>query len=142
MNKKTGVGALIISAETHKVLLNLRSPYKTHSQCWSLWGGMIEEGETPKMALLRELEEEINFVPNIARLYPFDIYESKDKHFRYYTFICIVEKEFIPEINKEAVGYAWTNVGTWPKPLHDGARKTFCNNKSLEKIKMILEDHQ
>lgn len=141
MLEKTGVGTLFVCPSTERVLLNLRAPYKTHSLCWSLWGGMSELNETPKDTLLRELSEEMGYVPNIAKMYPFDIYESKDKHFRYYTFVCVVSDEFIPDINKEAVGYAWTKLGVWPKPMHAGAKTSFCKAKAVDKLKIIIDQH-
>jgi 8-oxo-dGTP pyrophosphatase MutT (NUDIX family) len=140
--EKTGVGAIFLCSKTSRVMLNLRAPYKTHSLCWSLWGGMMESGETPKETLLRELDEEIGFVPDIEKFYPFDIYESKDGHFRYYTFVCVVDSEFTPDINQEAVGYAWTKLGVWPKPMHSGAKQSLCKKKSVEKLHMILEQHK
>jgi 8-oxo-dGTP pyrophosphatase MutT (NUDIX family) len=142
MTDKTGVGALIICPRTERVLLNLRAPHKTHSLSWSLWGGMIENEETPKEALLRELDEEIGYNIPIERMYPFDIYESKDKHFRYYTFVCIVDEEFMPKLNHEAVGYCWSKLGVWPKPMHAGARRSFCSKKSLEKLSIIVDQHR
>jgi len=140
--EKTGVGCIFLCSSSDRVLLNLRAPYKTHSLCWSLWGGMTEGNETPKETLLRELGEEMGYVPDIEKFYPFDIYESKDKHFRYYTFVCVVPEEFTPEINKEAVGYAWTKLGIWPKPMHAGARVSLTKRKSVERLHMILEEHK
>lgn len=142
MNKqKTGSGALFLCPKTQRVMLSLRAPHKTHSMNWSVWGGMHEGDETPKECLLREMEEEMGNVPNIDKFYPFDIYESRDKHFKYYTFVCIVEEEFIPTLNDENIGYGWIKLGLWPKPMHSGARKSFCNNKSFEKLKLILEQY-
>lgn len=135
---KIGVGTLFISTKTERVLLNLRAPYKSHGLCWSLWGGMIEHGETPKEALLREITEEMGYIPDIERIYPFDVYQSKDKHFKYYSFLTTVEDEFIPVLNSESCGYCWINLGEWPKPMHQGARISFCNAKTIEKIKIIL----
>lgn len=140
-NVKTGVGSLIISSGTGRVLFNLRSPDKTYGLCWSLWGGMVEGNETPKDALLREFSEEMGFVPVLQKIYPFDIYESKDKEFRFVSFVTIVDQEFIPQINHEAVGYCWVNLGVWPKPMHSGARKSFCSKKSEDKLKIILDQH-
>ena len=138
---KIGVGTLFVSKQSYRVLLNLRAPYKTHSMSWSLWGGMMEEGEQPKQALLRELSEEMGFVPEIEKIYPFDIYQSKDNHFKYYSFVSIVPEEFTPILNKESCGYCWIDLGLWPKPMHKGAKISFCNNKSENKIKDIVHQH-
>jgi ADP-ribose pyrophosphatase YjhB (NUDIX family) len=139
--EKTGVGTLIVSTKTKRVLLNLRASYKSHALCWALFGGMMEENEQPKEALFRELKEEMGFVPDIERIYPFDVYQSKDKHFRYYSFVCVVEEEFIPELNQESAGYCWIDLGQWPKPMHQGAKISFCNQKAIDKINIILSQH-
>ena len=103
--QKTGSGALFLCPSTQRVMLSLRAPHKTHSMNWSVWGGMHEGNETPKECLIREMQEEMGNVPEIGKFYPFDIYESRDKHFKYYTFVCIVDEEFIPELNDENIGY-------------------------------------
>lgn len=141
LTDKTGVGTLFVSTKTNRVLLNLRAPHKTHSMCWSLWGGMVEEGEQPKEALLRELTEEMGFVPDIEKIYPFDVYQSKDKHFKYYSFVSVVVDEFVPELNIESCGYAWIDLGQWPKPMHQGAKISFCSLKAIDKIRIILSQH-
>ena len=138
---KTGVGTIFVSTKTRRVLLNLRAPHKTHSMCWSLFGGMVENGEQPKDALLRELTEEIGFVPDIEKIYPFDVYQSKDKHFKYYSFVSVVVDEFIPELNQESCGYAWIDLGQWPKPMHQGAKISFCSVRAVDKICVILSQH-
>ena len=142
MSKKEACGTIFLSKDTGRVLLNLRAPYKTYNLTWSLWGGMIESGETPKECLLRELTEEMGFVPEIHKIYPYDIYESDDTLFKYYSFICVVDSEFIPQLNKEAVGYCWTKLGVWPRPMHIGAKNTLCGEKSLSKLRTILSQHQ
>lgn len=139
--EKTAVGTIFVSTKTQRVLLNLRAQHKTHSMCWSLWGGMVEDLEQPKDALLRELSEEMNLIPDIEKIYPFDVYQSKDKHFKYYSFVSIVEDEFIPELNDESCGYCWINLGDWPRSMHQGAKLSFCNKRSEERIKMILNQH-
>ena len=138
---KTGVGTLIAATSTSRVLLNLRAEHKTHSLCWSLFGGMIEQNEQPKDALLRELSEEIGFIPDIEKIYPFDVYQSRDKAFKYLSFVTIVKDEFIPELNDENCGYCWINLGVWPRPMHQGARITFCNLRAIDKIRTMLSQH-
>lgn len=141
ITNKTGVGTVFISVKTNRMLLNLRAPHKTHAMCWSLWGGMIEGLEQPKEALLRELTEEMGFVPDIERIYPFDVYQSRDTHFKYFSFVCVVEDEFIPELNYESCGYCWIDIGQWPRPMHQGARLSFCNAKAVTKLQSILKQH-
>ncbi len=141
IQNKLGVGTLIVSTKTNRVLLNMRAPHKTHAMQWALFGGMVEKDEQPKDALMRELMEEMNFVPDIEKIYPFDVYQSRDGHFKYYSFVCVVEEEFSPELNDENCGYCWINLGQWPKPMHQGARISFCNERAIERINMILTQH-
>ena len=141
ISNKMGVGTLIVSTKTRRVLLNLRAPHKTHAMQWALFGGMVEKDEQPKDALMRELTEEMGFVPDIEKLYPFDVYQSRDGHFKYYSFVAVVVDEFVPELNDESCGYCWIDLGEWPKPMHQGARISFCNTKSIDKIKLILSQH-
>lgn len=138
---KCASGALFLCTTTNRILLNLRSPHKTHRLTWSLWGGMAEDDETPTQCLFREIREEIGFTPDIQKTYPFDIYESKDKSFRYYTFVCVVNSEFTPNINHEAVGYCWCKSGVWPKPLHEGVRSTFATHKGQSLLDIIADQH-
>jgi hypothetical protein len=56
----------------------------------------------------------------------------------YYSFVAVVPSEFIPTLNKESSGYAWVDIGKWPKPLHDGARSTLGRNKGTDKLHTIL----
>lgn len=139
---KVGVGVLFLSVDSDRVLLNLRAPHKTHSLCWSLWGGMCNSGEQPIDALARELHEEMGFIPDIEKLYPFDAYQSTDNHFRFYSFVAVVSREFIPIINSESAGYAWINLGQWPKHMHRETGLSFCNSHSLRKMKMIISQHR
>ena len=102
---------------------------------------MIDGDETPKQALDRECTEEMGFVPDVTKTYPFDIYESRDKNFRYYTFVCIVEDEFIPVLNEESIGYLWIKRDEWPKPMHVGARNTFASQKGQALLDIIVSQH-
>lgn len=120
----------------------MRAPHKTHAMQWALFGGMVEKDEQPKDALMRELTEEMGFIPDIEKLYPFDVYQSRDGHFKYYSFVAIVVDEFVPELNNENCGYSWVNLGIWPRPMHQGARISFCNTKAIDKIRLILSQHR
>lgn len=138
---KSAAGTIIICSSTRRVLLNLRAPYKSHKLTWSLWGGMMENNEGPMECLHRELIEEMGFVPEFGKFCPFDIFQSEDKKFLYHTYICVVDEEFIPTLNKESCGYCWTDLGIWPKPMHYGAKKSLCSKKAMNKLEFILKMH-
>jgi 8-oxo-dGTP pyrophosphatase MutT (NUDIX family) len=137
-----GVGTLFLALDTERVLLQFRNSDKRHKHTWGFWGGLVEKGESPYEALTRELDEEMGLVPDINKLNPIDVYQSKDKNFMYYSFVAVIEHEFMPNLNGESCGYAWVNIGTWPKPLHEGARATFSYNKGNEKLNTILNLHK
>jgi mutator protein MutT len=134
----TAAGVVFLAKDTGRCLLQLRNSDKRFKNTWGFWGGMIEKGETVYQCIQRELTEEIGFVPELAKLNPIDVYQSRDKHFYYYSFVYLVEKEFSPVLNDESAGYAWVNIGVWPQPLHNGARLTLNKNGGTEKLHTIL----
>lgn len=140
MSEHKAVGSLFISKKTGRVLLNLRSDKTSKGGLWSIFGGMIEHGESVQKALERELTEEIGFVPDFIKAYPLDIYISLDGNFNYYTMLIIVEDEFIPDINKESDGYAWCKLGYFPKPLHQAVRKLLSNKSVVHNIEKALQN--
>jgi mutator protein MutT len=95
----TAAGVVFLAKDTGRCLLQLRNSDKRFKNTWGFWGGMIEKGETVYQCIQRELTEEIGFVPELAKLNPIDVYQSRDKHFYYYSFVYLVEKEFSPGIN-------------------------------------------
>jgi mutator protein MutT len=135
-------GVVFLAKDTGRCLLQLRNSDKRHKNTWGFWGGIMERGETPYECIQRELEEEIGFVPELKKLNPIDVYQSKDQNFYYYSFVAVVEKEFIPQLNDESAGYAWVDIGRWPQPLHQGARLTLTRNKGDEKLHTILSIHR
>ena len=58
------VVAVAILEQQGKFLLQLRDDIPTiiFPGYWALFGGHLEEGETPEMALKREIKEEINYI--------------------------------------------------------------------------------
>jgi mutator protein MutT len=134
----TAAGVVFLAKDTGRCLLQLRNSDKRFKNTWGFWGGMIEKGETVYECIQRELTEEIGFVPELAKLNPIDVYQSRDKNFYYYSFVYLVQKEFSPVLNNESAGYAWVNIGVWPQPLHNGARLTLNKNGGTEKLHTIL----
>ena len=138
----TAAGVVFLAKDTGRCLLQLRNSDKRFKHTWGFWGGIIEGTETPYECIQRELEEEIGFIPEPLKLNPIDVFQSKDKKFYYYSFVYLVEEEFLPpRLNGESCGYAWVNIGNWPQPLHNGAKVTLHKNGGTDKLHTILDIH-
>lgn len=134
-------GVLFLARDTGRCLFQLRNSSRQNHDTWGFFGGTMDPGETPYECIQRELEEEIGFVPDIIKLNPIDVYQSTDHNFYYYSFVAVVAQEFIPDLNEESAGYAWVDIGRWPKPLHRGAKSTLEFNGGQEKLETILQIH-
>lgn len=128
-----GCGALVYSIRTKRYLFLLRNQ-KRHAGSWGLVGGGVEPGENPVEALHREIQEEINLA-SFLQLIPLEKFTSDVGNFEYHTYLITVTDEFVPELNDEHRGYAWTTIEDHPKPLHPGVWRTFNFRAILEKIK-------
>lgn len=133
-------GACIIAKDTKRILLQQRSTDGSYPRNWGFWGGKVEPKENVSQAVLREAEEELGseIRDHILKIYPLDQYHSRDGEFSYYTFVFIVDQEFIPLLNSETGGYAWVNHQYLPKPLHPGARRTLFKKDKLKLVKEII----
>lgn len=132
-------GGLFLSKDTKRFLLLLRNQGKT-AGTWGIVGGKKEPTDTTLFdALKREIEEEIGIMPNIQKTIPLELFVSNDQNFQYNTYILLVDKEFIPILNKEHTGYAWCNYNYWPKPLHQGLKNSFNNKIIKAKLELLLD---
>ena len=132
------VGTIFLSLKTDRILLGLRSTDSSHPLTWSFFGGKVVEGETLGYALQRELEEELINFPKIIKTIPLDNFVSNDDGFNYASFVSLIVDEFHPILNDEHVGYAWVNIGAWPKPLHTGTKLILHNKNNIRKLNLIL----
>ena len=131
-------GALFYARNTKRFLFLERTKTKTAGQ-WGLVGGKAEGNETPWKALEREISEEVGKTPPIKKVIPLEMFTSNDSKFFFHTYLAIVDNEFIPTLDDEHSGYAWTNVNCWPKPLHVGLRNTLQNKAIKDKLQTVLD---
>jgi 8-oxo-dGTP pyrophosphatase MutT (NUDIX family) len=129
-----GVGAIIVSESTGSVLTVLRSAQESNPHTWTFAGGKVNENETESEALLRELDEELQ-LKKIKKILPLHRYQTRNKDFTYDTFIVLVNKDFVPVLNWENSGYAWTNIDCLPSPLHPKTRKMIGSSRLIKKFK-------
>lgn len=135
------IGGLIFCQTTSRCLFLLRDQ-DTYSGCWGLMGGRQEAGENIMQCLARECREETGHRIVFDQVIPLDLYQSADDHFRYHTFLCVVQTEFIPELSTEHNGYAWCPVDHPPRPLHPGLYNSLnarILQDKLDSLKYVLK---
>jgi 8-oxo-dGTP pyrophosphatase MutT (NUDIX family) len=135
VNHTIGVGTLFYSRKTRRYLFLLRNG-RRHSGHWGLVGGKVEPNETPVKALSREIVEEIGVI-SYRKIIPLEHFTSDNEKFEYHTYLIPVDEEFVPALNHEHRGYAWTHIEDHPKPLHPGVWRTFNFASVLEKIRTV-----
>ena len=130
-------GAIVYSLNTQRFLFLHRVKGRS-GKLWGLVGGTTEAAETPWEGLQREIFEEIGEI-TIKKTMPLETFVSNDSRFRFHTYLCVVDKEFMPTLNDEHDGYAWVNFGMWPKPLHHGLHNTLKNKVNVDKLKTVFK---
>lgn len=136
MKQFKGVGAIIVSEETGKVMTVLRSHLESYPNTWTFAGGKVNADEASHDALCRELKEELQLT-KIKKIIPFHRYQSRTKDFVYDTYVVLVNKEFAPELNWENSGYAWTDIDNLPSPLHPKSKQMMSSARLVKKFKNV-----
>lgn len=116
------VGGLFISIDTAECLLLQRSIESSHAGKWSFVGGKVERNESIHDGLMREITEEIGFVPSYSEIVTVDNFLSTDLGFVYSSKFITVQEPFLPRLNHESDGYGWFKINRFPRNLHPGAR--------------------
>jgi 8-oxo-dGTP pyrophosphatase MutT (NUDIX family) len=138
MNEIVCSGGLFLSRDTKRFLFLLRTQGKT-AESWGLVGGKKEpHDQSPYDTLIREVTEEVEKTPQIKKVVPLELFTSNDQHFQYNTYVLVVDREFIPTLNKEHGGYAWCDLGRWPRPLHRGVKISLSNKIIKTKLELLL----
>lgn len=64
------VVALALMEDAGRVLMQQRPAHRAHGGLWEFPGGKVEQGEGPRAALVREIDEELGIVIQPGDLYP------------------------------------------------------------------------
>lgn len=80
MNEWSGV--LLVTTDNYIIAMHRDdSSMITNPGCYGIFGGAIEDGETPLEAAAREIREETNLQVDLEDFEPFNIYEQKGRIF-------------------------------------------------------------
>lgn len=127
------VGALIYAKNTNRFLFVLRNG-KRFDSYWGLVGGKVDKNETVGQALVREITEEVNLTVTSEKFISLDTFTSENGKFVFYTYLLVVDKEFMPTLNDEHRGYCWCYIEDHPRPLHPGLHVTFKTDDIKNKL--------
>ncbi|MBV8464841.1 MAG: NUDIX hydrolase [Burkholderiales bacterium] len=129
INKQPGAWALIFCSQTGTFLLGKRSPAVKKPGVWNLFGGRIDERESPMAALLRELHEETGFGISAAGAVDYGGPSAipvplgfVDGLRQLHYYLLIVDREAVPSLNAEHTEYAWFAPAAMPPDLNRPTR--------------------
>lgn len=136
---RRGAGCVIMARDTGRFCIAHRSNRVEQPGTWGTWGGAIDEGEDPRLAVKRELAEESGYT-GAMKLVPLFTFTHKSG-FTYYNFLAVVEREFKPRLNWETQGSDWVEYGAWPSPLHPGLKALLSDPDSAETMRRSTPHH-
>lgn len=118
-------GILYVAPDGDVLLLRRSSTETNYAGHWALPGGKGEEGETPEQTADREAREEMGpLIPESAT--PMKLLDSRVTPTRmaFHTFAQAVPEKFVPVLNEEHSGYAWSPFDQLPGPIHPAVKST------------------
>ncbi len=89
---KTIKVAAAIIMDNHKIFATQRG-YGEFKGGWEFPGGKVEEGETPKQALIREIKEELDAAIEVGALFDTVEYDYPAFHLSMDCFLCTLQSE-------------------------------------------------
>jgi hypothetical protein len=117
-------GLLFLSKKTARILLILDDNQRWTVPTFQRNKSLLEDAEPLLMSYSK------------GKIVPIELYLSEDRGFEYSTYICLVDCEFNPTIDKTM---CWAGLSYLPKNLHVGLKNTLSDQIIKTKIDTILE---
>ncbi|MBE9208526.1 NUDIX hydrolase [Nostoc sp. LEGE 06077] len=124
--------AIAILYQDHKYLMQLRDniPTIAAAGCWGLFGGHIEPGETPEVAVKRELIEEIGY--KLPTFTEFGYYPD-EKVIRH-----VFQAPLLVDINQLELNEGWDMGLLTPEDIRNGS----CYSAIAGEVRPLGSMHQ
>ncbi|MEA5552072.1 NUDIX hydrolase [Anabaena cylindrica UHCC 0172] len=132
MNNQIPQVAIVILYQNDKYLMQLRDniPNLAAAGCWGLFGGHLEPGETPEIALVREVIEEIGYeLPSFSK---FGMY-SDEKVIRH-----VFQAPLLVELDQLVLSEGWDMGLLTPEDIHRGN----CYSAIANEVRSLGTTHQ
>lgn len=145
-NSQAGVWAIIYCPSAGTFLLGRRSAQVNKPGLWNFFGGHIDEGETPRAALMRELAEETGFDVAGHDLLEFGgatgaqvqvlgyVEALRELHY----FLLLTEREIEPRLNGEHSEFRWFKPGKLPRSVNRPTAIAL-NIGLIQKVQLTVE---
>lgn len=125
-NSQAGAWAVIHCPKTGTFLFGKRSTLVNKPGLWNFFGGHIDEGETPRDALIRELTEEAGIEIASHELVSFGgatgaeiqdlgyVEALRELHY----FLLLTDREIEPRLNEEHSEFRWFKPSKLPRSVN------------------------
>lgn len=121
MQKRAGL--LFLAKSSKRILLILEDQHWTVPTF--VRNSVLLEDAAPLLAIYQS-----------GKVLPIELYLSEDRGFEYGTYVCLVDQEFLTDINYTE---CWAHLNHLPKNLHAGLKTTLNNSVIRTKIETIME---
>jgi 8-oxo-dGTP pyrophosphatase MutT (NUDIX family) len=131
-----GSGCVLMSRNTGRMLLVLRSGNVEEPYTWGNIGGAHNPNEDPLASASREIQEETEYLGDVEMI---PLYTFIKGSFVYQNYLGLIDEEFVPHLNWEATTYKWVELDNWPQPLHFGIKALFNDPESYGTLKKFYQ---
>lgn len=117
-HRQPGAWAVIYCSATGKFLMGKRSSKVNNGGHWNFFGGRVDDGERPREALVRELDEETGLnlkTRHLTKLHTATRrLRSSDAERDMHYYVIKADREFSPRLNREHSDYGWFSAKQLP----------------------------